>query len=248
MLTKIPATRFVLLILLQLLISTSSYAQQGVFGYHFEMDNGYPKVTAVAPGMPASKAGLRVGDWILSVDGRSLAGMNTNQVVQAVAGSVGESSRFVINRGGQDYSFSMTRTYPNQSSRTNKPGSFGITYEIVNGYPKVTAVTPGSAAAAAGLLAGDWLISFNGRALAGMTANQAGQLMKGDAGVAGDFVIQRGGEQYSVTIVRGFAGAAPTHQAPPKTARDTTRHLRESARGVPSDPQEFLRAIERNSR
>ncbi|MGB4417576.1 MAG: S41 family peptidase [bacterium] len=61
---------------------------------------------------------------------------------------------------------------------------------------------PGSPAAAAGLQAGDIITSVDGRPLAGLTVDQAAELIRGPVGTEVDLGIRRGEETLEVTLVR----------------------------------------------
>ncbi|MGB3959487.1 MAG: S41 family peptidase, partial [bacterium] len=61
---------------------------------------------------------------------------------------------------------------------------------------------PGSPAAAVGLQAGDIITSVDGRPLAGLTVDQAAELIRGPVGTEVDLGIRRGEETLEVTLVR----------------------------------------------
>jgi len=70
---------------------------------------GYPKlapvVDDVAIGFPAERAGLRAGDFIVSIDGKPVA--TWYQLVDAVHQSDGRPIEFVVRRGGKDLSLTI---------------------------------------------------------------------------------------------------------------------------------------------
>ncbi|HEX2986939.1 MAG TPA: PDZ domain-containing protein, partial [Chloroflexota bacterium] len=61
------------------------------------------KVRIVAPqeGSPAEEAGIRAGDIILQVDGRSIEGMNLIQAVALIRGPKGTKVRLTLQRDGE---------------------------------------------------------------------------------------------------------------------------------------------------
>lgn len=61
-----------------------------------------PTIRSVIPATPAEEAGLRRGDRIVAVDGRSTAGETVDQVVSRVRGPEGEPVTLTIERGDAD--------------------------------------------------------------------------------------------------------------------------------------------------
>jgi carboxyl-terminal processing protease len=59
------------------------------------------------PGAPAERAGIKPGDVILEVDGRSIRGMDTVQAISLIRGPEGSSVRLLIQRG-QETPFEVT--------------------------------------------------------------------------------------------------------------------------------------------
>jgi len=60
------------------------------------------EVVAPIPGSPAFRAGLRPGDVIIKVDGKSTDGMNTTQVADTLKGPKGTQVRVTVDREGYD--------------------------------------------------------------------------------------------------------------------------------------------------
>lgn len=60
-------------------------------------------LTVIAPlkGTPAEKAGIKSGDLILAIDGKSTDGMSTDEAVKLIRGPKGSSVTFTINRSGE---------------------------------------------------------------------------------------------------------------------------------------------------
>ena len=57
-------------------------------------------ITTPIPGNPASKAGLRAGDYILKVDGKSTDGMDLTEAVNLIRGQAGTGVTLTIGRKG----------------------------------------------------------------------------------------------------------------------------------------------------
>lgn len=68
-------------------------------------------VLIVAPikGAPAEAAGLRAGDVITEVDGKSIQGMAVEEAVQLIRGEKGSVVTLTIRRGGQEAEYEITR-------------------------------------------------------------------------------------------------------------------------------------------
>jgi regulator of sigma E protease len=113
-----------------------------------------PQLGRVAPDGPAAAAGLATGDTIVAVDGRSVT--YWEDVDRAVAGSDGRPLRFTVRRDGEERVATVTprlRTVPDPVFRDPKE-----VWDIGSGpraTPQISAVSPDSPAARAGLQPGD---------------------------------------------------------------------------------------------
>ncbi len=58
-------------------------------GAYVGMDNGTVSIIAPIPGTPAERAGIKAGDLIMEIDGKSTAGMNANDAVLLIRGPKG---------------------------------------------------------------------------------------------------------------------------------------------------------------
>jgi carboxyl-terminal processing protease len=65
----------------------------GGIGVTLGFDQGEARVETVNPDSPASRAGLRAGDRLLAVDGRSLAGLSEREIVSRLRGPIGTEVR-----------------------------------------------------------------------------------------------------------------------------------------------------------
>ncbi|MFN3649061.1 MAG: S41 family peptidase [Armatimonadota bacterium] len=63
---------------------------------------GYVRVVRPIPGGPADKAGLKKGDLITKVDGKSVQGMSVNQAVKIIRGKSRSIVRLTVKRSGVD--------------------------------------------------------------------------------------------------------------------------------------------------
>ncbi len=80
-------------------------------GVQVDQDEGKPvTITTVFPGTPADEAGLKRGDHILVVDGKSTDGELLDSVVSRVRGPEGEKVTLKVGRdGGADFDVTITR-------------------------------------------------------------------------------------------------------------------------------------------
>lgn len=72
----------------------------------------YPLVTGVTKDGPAARAGLAVGDFILSVDGTATINLPVSQIDQLIAADAGTQRTLVINRGTSTKSVQFVMTSP----------------------------------------------------------------------------------------------------------------------------------------
>jgi carboxyl-terminal processing protease len=84
--------------------------QSGVVGLYPEKLNGQMVVEVVFPGEPADRAGLQVGDIILSVDGVEFDNETTAaEAILLIRGPVGTAAQFVVQRGQDVLEFDPIR-------------------------------------------------------------------------------------------------------------------------------------------
>lgn len=93
-----------------LLTPSKKAVLEGGDGSGIGVEMGYKegKVIVIAPltGSPAEKAGLRSGDHITAVNGRSTAGMSLYNVSMLISGRQGEKIDITVNRSGGTFTFS----------------------------------------------------------------------------------------------------------------------------------------------
>lgn len=76
--------------------------EHGVVGLDLRISPGeYPLVMMVFPFSPAEKAGIRVGDRVLQVDGVDLLNLNRTEVDMAITDIPGAWVSFVVQRRGR---------------------------------------------------------------------------------------------------------------------------------------------------
>lgn len=80
-------------------------------------------VVSVLPDTPAEAAGLRPKDVLVTVDGRDLDDLTTDEAVDAIKGKAGTVVHLTVDRGGEELQFDITRErleLPNLEARTRK--------------------------------------------------------------------------------------------------------------------------------
>ncbi|MDR3301584.1 MAG: RIP metalloprotease RseP [Spirochaetaceae bacterium] len=133
-----------------------------IWGAGFEyrtMDNRIVLLRDIDPSVssPADRAGLETGDRIRAIDGRKID--NYSEVQRIVATSAEKRMRFTIDRGGKTLALELEPELQKESG-AGMIGIFAYTEPIVG------SIQAGSPAAAAGLCAGDRILSINGQEIA----------------------------------------------------------------------------------
>ncbi len=142
-----------------------------------------PVVGRVLPGSAAEKAGIQSGDVIVSFADKAV---ETWQGLQMrVVPRANREVPIVVRRGGESHQFTIVP----EAQTKYEIGDLGIGPVL---HPEVADVIKGSAAEAAGLRAGDVIVSFNGTGTQGYTLDQ----MIGEIG-------KLAGQQVPVGILRG---------------------------------------------
>ncbi len=112
-----------------------------------------PQIGRIAKGTPAEKAGFRVGDKIVSIDGNPI--QEFDDIVELVSTARGRTLTVVVSRGGEDV---VVRVAPGPIEKRDPFGNKAMDTGLGIGPVspgEVASVTPNSPAAAAGLKEGD---------------------------------------------------------------------------------------------
>jgi regulator of sigma E protease len=112
-----------------------------------------PQIGRLVTGAPAEAAGIRLGDVVLSIDGRKIR--DFQQMSEIVSVSYGRPLKFLVRRGGEEIEIVvMPRSIGKNDVFGNDIRDTGIGVgQVVPG--ELSEVQPGSPAAAAGLKVGD---------------------------------------------------------------------------------------------
>lgn len=85
--------------------------QQGAYegiGAHIEIRDGHPVIVAPFEGSPAQRAGLQTGDIILTINGESVSGLSSSDIVSRVAGPAGSTVSMTLLRPATNVTFEVT--------------------------------------------------------------------------------------------------------------------------------------------
>lgn len=81
-------------------------------GVHIEPFNGYLKITKPIVSGPAERAGIRTGDVIIKVDGKSISGMATESAIKLIKGTEGTKVKITIVKesDGKEVTYDLVRS------------------------------------------------------------------------------------------------------------------------------------------
>lgn len=79
-------------------MSEQTKGKFGGLGIEVTMENGVVKVVSPIDDTPASKAGLKPGDYITNIDGEAVMGMTLNDAVDKMRGKIGSKVKLTIHR------------------------------------------------------------------------------------------------------------------------------------------------------
>ncbi len=116
-----------------------SYVGIGTTVLHDENDGN--KVTDIFEESPADKAGVKVGDIFLSIDGTDVRYMSLNEISDYIKGSANTSSNFVFIRNGKNIEITITRdvvNIPSVSSKIIEGNNKNIGYIFVDTFASNT--------------------------------------------------------------------------------------------------------------
>lgn len=118
--------------------TTGNYAGIGA-GLQKDKETGIISISKIYPDSPAEKAGLQVGDLLISADGQRSSDMEADAFAAAVRGEKGTDVELVYERDGQQYTISVTRDEINVPSVSSRMLDGNIGYiqigEFVTGTP-----------------------------------------------------------------------------------------------------------------
>jgi len=101
--------------------------EYGGLGIEVTSEDGVVKVISPMDDTPASKAGIKAGDYITAIDGQSVVGLALNDAVKQMRGKVGQSIVLSIAREGEESKdITLTRQIINvKSVKDRVEGDYG---------------------------------------------------------------------------------------------------------------------------
>jgi len=91
-------------------MQTQTSGEYGGLGIEVTAQDGFVKVVAPMDGTPASRAGIKSGDFLTAIDGKSIVGLPLNDAVKQMRGSVGSSLMVtVVRENVEPFDVSLTR-------------------------------------------------------------------------------------------------------------------------------------------
>jgi regulator of sigma E protease len=118
-------------------------------------------VEALAPGSPASMAGMEVGDRVVKVNGKDIS--TKTELLDFIAKSKGQPVSLEVRREGQPRTFTVTPVKVTGDGTSDAEPLYTIGVEETP--PLVTSVMHGSPASAAGVQPGDRVVAIEGQAI-----------------------------------------------------------------------------------
>lgn len=81
-------------------------------GIGIRLEDRNDEVVVVSPieGSPAARAGVRSGDVVVAVNGKSVRGLDTSEVVERIKGEKGTEVGLTVRRGEEERGFTLERT------------------------------------------------------------------------------------------------------------------------------------------
>ena len=96
------------------------------------------KITTIFDGSPAEKAGLKVGDIFVSIDGKSTDGMDANDIASVLKSDKVSKSKLIMNRDGKEIEIEITKDNITLLSVSSKMLEDDIGYINVSLFGKLT--------------------------------------------------------------------------------------------------------------
>ena len=91
-------------------MQTQTSGEYGGLGIEVTAQDGFVKVVSPMDGTPASRAGIKSGDFLTAIDGKSIVGLPLNDAVKQMRGAVGSAINVtVVRENVEPFDVSLTR-------------------------------------------------------------------------------------------------------------------------------------------
>ncbi len=198
------------------------------------------RVFGVAPGSPASLAGVQPGDVIVSIEGQGLKSLedfvNVSQTIKGKGKAAisldrqGKRFNVVLGKGPAKQKQAQPETGQSVAGTAHdRGGALGV---LIRGGALVIDVVPGSAAEKAGIRKGDSIIKFNGMEVS--THSDLPQMVAALApGTRVEVTIVREGGAYNLQVILGKREQLPKAAPQPKDSKEPA--VPEEKKAQPAD-------------
>jgi regulator of sigma E protease len=163
-----------------------------------------PKIGEVVPGMAGEKAGLQVGDLVLTVDGEDVR--TWKDLIMAIGTRANRDVPVTVLRDGKEQTFTV-----HPDAGRFETGNIGVNPDT---HVLVEALVPGDPAERAGLKKGDEIVALNGVPIT--TRERLIELTSRNAGHEVELTLRRDGREERVKLTpvmkggRGMIGVTPS--------------------------------------
>jgi carboxyl-terminal processing protease len=91
-------------------MQTQTSGEYGGLGIEVTAQDGFVKVVSPMDGTPASRAGIKSGDFLTAIDGKSIVGLPLNDAVKQMRGAIGSAIAVtVVRENVEPFDVSLTR-------------------------------------------------------------------------------------------------------------------------------------------
>jgi carboxyl-terminal processing protease len=91
-------------------MQTQTSGEYGGLGIEVTAQDGFVKVVSPMDGTPASRAGIKSGDFLTAIDGKSIVGLPLNDAVKQMRGTIGSAINVtVVRENVEPFDVSLTR-------------------------------------------------------------------------------------------------------------------------------------------